>query len=148
METQNKILNWPYELFDIECGKGWKDLYQPLIDYIEEYNAKHKPDSYFEIHQIKEKFAGLRFYWDGYNIPGDIAQEFQNRVEEAESKSYQICEQCGSRENVGMTCKGWYYTVCEDCLRKMVEKSNIEYKWKCNDKIYIVNKDGKIEQPE
>ena len=51
---------WPYELFGIECGEGWKHLYQPIIDYIEKYNNSHTDK--IEIHQIKEKFGTLSFY--------------------------------------------------------------------------------------
>lgn len=46
---------WPYELFGIECGEGWKGLYQPIIDYIDKYNEDHEEK--IEIHQIKEKFV-------------------------------------------------------------------------------------------
>ena len=46
---------WSYELFGVECGEGWKGLYQPIIDYISKYNEEH--DDKFEIHQIKEKFG-------------------------------------------------------------------------------------------
>ena len=33
---------WSYELFGIECGEGWKGLYQPIIDYIDKYNEDHE----------------------------------------------------------------------------------------------------------
>jgi hypothetical protein len=39
---------WPYELFGVECGEGWKGLYQPILDYAMEHNI--------EVHQVKEKF--------------------------------------------------------------------------------------------
>lgn len=136
---------WPYDMFGIECGDGWKDLYSPLIDYVDKYNQKHGPDSTLEIHQIKEKFAGLRFYWSGNNVPTEICDEFRKMIEDAESESYRVCEQCGTRENVGLVYKGWYYTVCENCLKKMAEKFGGEYHWKMGDKKYIVNKDGKTE---
>lgn len=48
---------WPYELFGIECGKGWEHLYQPLIDYVEKYNVGKEGNDRMEIHQIKEKFG-------------------------------------------------------------------------------------------
>ena len=46
---------YPYELFGIECGEGWKPLYQPILDYIDRYNEDHEEK--IEIHQIKEKFG-------------------------------------------------------------------------------------------
>ena len=47
----------PYELFGIECDKGWEKLYQPIIDYIEDYNKDKEGDDRIEILQIKEKFG-------------------------------------------------------------------------------------------
>ena len=44
----------PYELFGIECGEGWKKLYQPIIDYIDEYNKDKEGVDKIEIYQIKE----------------------------------------------------------------------------------------------
>jgi len=43
----------PYELFGIECDKGWEKLYQPIIDYIEDYNKDKEGDDRIEILQIK-----------------------------------------------------------------------------------------------
>ena len=147
-DTSNIKDRWPYNLFGIECNSGWEELYRPLIDYVEEYNKKNSPISFIEIHQIKEKFAGLRVYWGGYNVPTEICDEFQKMVEHAESESYHVCEQCGTHENVGLVIGGWYYTVCEDCLKKMIDKYNRSYKWKVGDKIYTVDKNGKTEQAE
>lgn len=129
----------------VECNSGWKSLYQPLIDYIKEYNKEHKPNSYFEIHQITGKHAGLRFYWAGYNVPTDIAQQFQEMVHAAEVRSYHVCELCGSEENVGRACcYGVDSTICENCLKEKCERSDREYEWVCDGKTYIVNKNGKI----
>lgn len=135
---------WSYELFGVECGEGWKSLYQPLIDYIEGYNNKHT-DSFFEIHQIKEKWGGLRFYWGGENIPKDIEKEFKQMVDDAEAESWLVCEQCGSTENVGLVVGSWYYTTCEKCLREQIT-GEMKVKWRCDDKLYIIDKNGKTEQ--
>ena len=104
-----------YELFGIECGHGWKSLYQPIIDYVEEWNKSH--ESKIEITQIKEKFAGLRIYVD------NPTEELKQMIYEAESKSFYTCEECGSTENIGTIGGGWYRTLCRNCAQEQVNKT-------------------------
>ena len=108
------IPKWPYELFGIECGEGWKHLYQPLIDYIEEYNKTHEEK--MEIHQIKEKFGGLRFYVNFYD------DKLRDMIRYAEAKSYNTCEVCGKHIDKLITENCWIYAECEDCHKKWVEE--------------------------
>ena len=137
-----------FELFGIECGPGWRQLYQPIIDYINEYNKTHDcNESFIEIRQIKEKFAGLRFYWGGENVPKDVCMTLNDMIRKAEAESYCVCEMCGTRDNVGLTVDGWYTTICEDCLRKSLKGNYRDSrKWRLNGKRYIINKEGKYEQ--
>ena len=88
----------PYKAFGIECGAGWKDLYQPLID---ECNAKG-----IAVAQVKEKFGGLRFYTDGTD------PDLQQKIFAAEAKSYTVCEICGKPGTP--TKGGWIRTLCEE----------------------------------
>ena len=63
------------------------------------------PDCEVVITQIKEKFGGLRFYYDG----GD--EYIAGAVHLAESMSYKICEQCGEKGDLrGVQ---WLYTACD-----------------------------------
>lgn len=115
----------PYELFGKECGSGWDELINPLMEYIEKYNNEH-PTCKIEITQIKEKFGGLRFYVE--NEP----EEFREMIREAEDESFKVCEVCGARKNVGHTL-GWIQTICADCLTKQVNDPNCiikEKKWR------------------
>lgn len=132
----------PYSLFGIECDEGWKRLYQPIIDYINKFNESHL-DSIIEIHQIKEKFGGLRFYWGGENVPKEVEDELQHMIREAEAESYIVCEQCG--KPAGTVFGGWYYTLCEDCVKEMAKINHRSYKWKDGDKIYMIDENGKVE---
>ena len=102
--------------FGFECGDGWYMLLKTLLSSIEwhlnpenSWPRKERPP--FQIVQIKEKFGGLRFYYDG----GD--DRIQGMVNLAESLSYEICEHCGSTKNVTQT-KGWIASLCEDCMKK------------------------------
>ena len=52
----------------IRCGRGW----YPLLVELDEQLRQLLPD--YEIHQVKEKFGGLRFYWgssENVRDPGD-----------------------------------------------------------------------------
>lgn len=134
----------PYESFGAECESGWAKLYQPLIDYVNAYNKLHSPGSSIEIHQIKEKFGGLRFYWAADNVSTDTIDEFRKMVEDAEAQSWTVCEECGSEEEVGTLHIGWFYTRCRECARKIVEGIGEDGKWKIGGKIYTMDKDGNI----
>lgn len=94
-------MNTPYKMWDIECGKGWAKLYEPLIAICEEENVP--------ILQIKEKFGGLRFYASvGDN---DLLQEM---IDTAEVLSYKTCEACGE-PGVMRNKTYWLKTLCDKC---------------------------------
>ena len=113
--TYNKM-NTCYELFGIECGDGWKPLYQPIIDYINEYNKDKKGLDRMEIHQIKEKFGGLRVYLNFYD------ETVRNMIAKAEEDSFHICENCGKHIDEPIINKYyWIYPLCKECYE--VEKS-------------------------
>ncbi len=84
---------------------GWHDiiydLSQKIVDYCQE-NDLAVP----KVFQVKEKFAGLRFYLESY--PDEKIREF---IDEAEQKSRETCEVCG---NKGETRDGsWIKTLCD-----------------------------------
>lgn len=142
-ETINKdefdIIPWePYELFGIECGKGWHELLKPIFDYVTEYNKDKDVEHRMEIHQIKEKFGELCVYLNFYN------DEIDAIIEQAEEEASTTCELCGSKENVGMAYEGWLTTECHDCMVKWCKKYGVKHRWKSNkdDKIYWVYPDG------
>ena len=124
-----------YELFGIECGKGWYPLIKPIIDYIEEYNKNN--DNKIEILQIKEKFGGLRIYTNFHT------DELYDMINHAENESYHVCEICGSREDIGQT-QGWITTICRSCIIEASKKDTYFYpqQWySYNDnKVYCIEK--------
>jgi ribosomal protein L37AE/L43A len=106
----------PYELFGIECGEGWSKLYQPIIGYIEEYNKDKEGEDKIEIHQVKEKFGGLRIYLSKYTL------EIRKMIDEAEEKSFNTCEICGKRIKKPIVENHWIYPMCRKCYDGMKEK--------------------------
>jgi hypothetical protein len=92
---------YPFSLFGIECGPGWEKLYGPLIDWCQAAGV--------EIHQIKEKFGGLRFYVDY-----DISNEASDQISCIEQESFKVCEQCGEPGKPAPR-PYWIKTLCEEC---------------------------------
>ncbi len=80
-------------------GAGWHAIVRPLIEKAEVEGA--------EIVQIKEKFAGLRFYVHG------ASDELHAMIESAERQSVKTCEDCGvpGKPRPG----GWVKTLCDSC---------------------------------
>ncbi len=67
----------------------------------EEYRDKEcNADASISILQIKEKFGGLRVYWQGSGLGDRIWNQVSGSVNMAEGMAYQTCERCGSMEEV------------------------------------------------
>lgn len=101
MMGRNRVKS-PHELFGIECGVGWKTLYEPLILLCKREKV--------EILQIKEKFGTLRFY------VGAAPEHVHVAIDDAESRSAETCELCGAP---GKLCGDyWMMTRCAKCAKK------------------------------
>jgi len=81
----------------LSVGTGW----YPLIKELDQEIAKIAPD--YQVHQVKEKFGGLRYY---INYSAFYQQERYQEIEQieeiirqAEAKSRSICERCGNQGN-------------------------------------------------
>ncbi len=100
--------------FGFACGDGWFDLiYQLCTDITAELD---KPENEgiaerFIVLQVKEKFAGLRFY------VGSATEAIFDLIHKAEADSYEICERCGEP---GLCRMGsWYRTLCDRHAEEM-----------------------------
>ena len=109
----------------LECGPGWADVLACLFEQIKTHEAflEHSgvriieqedeildEDDYcrVKIYQVKQKFGGLRVYYDG----GDNI--IRNFVNQAEDKALTVCEYCGSKDNVKLRRRNsWLYTGCD-----------------------------------
>jgi hypothetical protein len=108
----------------IDCGDGWVNLLWKLCEDIEKILDKPENDrlrEHFYIDQIKEKFAGLRFYVSGSD------DEIDTLIDRAEYDSYHTCEECGEpgkpREG------GWYRTLCDKHAEERGQMKVWELKW-------------------
>jgi len=86
-----------------ECGSGWLQMIHDLIEELIEAGWDKR------ICQIKEKFGGLRFYI------GEGNTEIFDIISKYEELSYEICEKCGSTEDVETGGKGWISSLCSKC---------------------------------
>jgi hypothetical protein len=108
-EKYPKMFAQPYGGFAVD--KGWWPILQALCSNIQHYlnwiNKNHENHPVVEqvvVTQIKEKFGGLRFYYDG----GD--EKIQGMVLMAESWADKSCEICGAPGTSGG--RGWIKTLC------------------------------------
>ncbi|WP_211171924.1 hypothetical protein [Mycobacteroides abscessus] len=94
----------------ISCSRGW----YPIVIQLDEALAEIDPE--YELHQVKEKFGGLRYY---FHASESIAEADRKRMDElvddAEEKCERTCELCGDPGVRHTTPHGWYRTLCETC---------------------------------
>lgn len=64
------------------------------------------------LQQVKEKFGGLRFYWQNNIEDPTLARIASAVVEVAEWRSTQTCEKCGKYGKARGG--GWIVTLCEE----------------------------------
>ena len=109
-EQYPKMFAQPYGGFAV--GKGWWPILEALcaniqshIDWQNKNHEKHPVVEQVIVEQIKEKFGGLRFYYQG----GD--DNVHGMVRMAESWAANCCEECcapGKRRD-----GGWIRTLCD-----------------------------------
>jgi hypothetical protein len=102
-----KMLGGRYGGFAV--GAGWYPILETLCTNIQshiDWRVKQGKDCpQVVVEQIKEKFGGLRFYYQG----GD--EEISGMVRMAEAFADSLCEECGTpgkRRN-----GGWIRTLCD-----------------------------------
>ena len=89
---------------------GWYWLINNLCSCIQDYIDANKKEQ-VEVVQIKEKFGQLRFYTNGSD------HLVNGMIWLAEHCSWNICEKCGTTDNITHT-KGWVKTLCKECAEK------------------------------
>ncbi len=111
--------------------KGWYGCIAPdgwkwIIEDTDRLLARLDPD--YEIHQVKEKFGTLRYYY-GTVADRETREVMDAVVSEAEKLSANTCESCGNSSVVSNLDKGikfdstavlkstggWYKTICDSC---------------------------------
>jgi len=83
------------------CHSGWNIIIKELIEDLIKMGWNK------QVVQVKEKFAGLRFYIQ------DGSEEMYNRISLAEKQSYETCETCGEQGKLRSDI-GWWLTLCDE----------------------------------
>jgi len=96
--------NYPNVYKDLECGPGWNALIGEVFAIAESHLSKMPG---FKFAQIKEKFGGLRMYFD----EGD--DYIAGAVRLAESVSFRTCEVTGKPGRLFKR-GGWVRTLCDE----------------------------------
>jgi hypothetical protein len=94
-------------------GDGWCVLLETLCARLDTILAA-APGAAMAVVQVKEKFGGLRFYYDLQGADEAISEAMREAVDLAEAASARICEQCG-RRGARRDSGGWLSTVCAAC---------------------------------
>jgi hypothetical protein len=92
------------------CGQGWATLVRAAVAAISVADGR--------IGQIKQKFGGLRVYWDppeGLRRSDPLYEAVVRAVQEAEAASFGTCEHCGS--SIAPPRSESYQTLCDGCMR-------------------------------
>lgn len=102
---------------------GWKNI----VEDVDRMLSTLDPD--YEIHQIKEKFGTLRYYY-GTTVEDETIQEIMDAIiSYAEMLSGKVCEGCGNSSYTQKTRwgnkfdftavlkdgGGWIKTICDSC---------------------------------
>ncbi len=110
-----------------ECDDGWYEIINSLCRNIQhtidwnnatgefsKYSPKEDLIEQVIASQIKEKFGGLRFYYDGGYKSEALLGDILGMVAMAEAISLKVCETCGSPGKLKKL-NGWYKTCCDSC---------------------------------
>lgn len=114
---RNAPMNQTAMCWGFECGDGWYQIINSLCGQIQSYvdwknrsaeegYKNFEPVEQVVAVQVKEKFGGLRFYYEG----GD--EHISGMIRMAESWAANTCEKCG---NPGFLRRGgWLRTLCDE----------------------------------
>jgi len=106
------------EAYDTWVDEGWHpillNLSKQIQNHIDWMNRTEVVVPQVKVSQIKEKFGGLRFYYDG----GD--DKIDGMVRMAEMWAQCTCEMCGKPAT--KTTTGWIKTVCDEHFDELESK--------------------------
>lgn len=98
----------------IDCGDGWLHLVDAFVDLA---NVRG-----WKVLQIKEKFGGLRLYFQPTEVGADEAHKIVRLLEAASDHTCELCgEDGGNWQNGEFVYKskprsgGWIKTLCDSC---------------------------------
>lgn len=111
-------------------GDGWNEIVKICLDDVQQLASYC--DALVNVAQVKEKFGGLRFYYDVVNheyifnkdpmLDKLLLNALNNVVSVAEDRCYRTCEFCGEFACETKNVKGWIHTLCNKCFTEATNK--------------------------
>lgn len=112
----------------IQCGKGWEKLYKPIIELIFKHDDKcQDPTKKIGIKEIKEVDGALTIEVVNED---NLTIEIRNEIINKKYDSLNVCEFCGTENNVGTTMNNDYKTCCKECWENIILVKNPSSIWK------------------
>lgn len=98
----------------IGCSKGW----YPIIIEVDHRLAELNPD--YVVHQAKEKFGSLRYYYESSGaVNENVRRQMDEVVSAAELEAAITRETCGSRKDVALRRPQFpVQTLCAVCAER------------------------------
>jgi hypothetical protein len=119
-------MNYP-KPYGLECGEGWKKIVDRTHEKLKYIDPEYK------IAQIKEKFGGLRYYYDNsFESYDDVRREIMDDiVRAAEYEASRTCELCGASkasDKVEIRVhKYFYFGYCQSCADNYISETEARY---------------------
>ena len=109
------------------CGNGWKEIIRNTDEKLKYIDPE------YTIAQIKEKFGGLRYYFDqSFESYDDVRREIMDDiVRAAEYEASRTCELCGASkasDKVEIRVhKYFYFGYCQSCADNYISETEARY---------------------
>jgi len=85
---------------------GWVPIVRKLCEDVEEIDVG------IDVHQIKEKFGSIRFYYTTLSSREDINE----LIKDAQSQAKRTCQRCGE-PGEDRSVNNWITVLCNDCYK-------------------------------
>lgn len=96
-----------------ECPDGWRNIFLDMCEKIKAVLEENNlPLESLKVHQVKEKWGTLRFY---YECPDIVRESMRDIACHYEDISYQTCIMCGERAT--KISKRWISPYCDKCFK-------------------------------
>lgn len=100
-------------LLGFEHGEGWLRILEAMCARIDML-LQTQPGARLHVHQVKEKFGYLHFYYATQGMDKTLEMEIREAVGLAEQASLHVCEECGNPGVLDRT-RSWIRTLCHEC---------------------------------
>lgn len=115
----------PIVMFGIEAPKGWLPVIKEMFETIDFYSEAENLE--IEVHQIKEKFGEIRFYYSistpegmDEDIKELVIDKFRDNMDALENKANHTCGKCSKEIPSERIKMGNYISpYCKECVEEI-----------------------------